>query len=87
VGQPARGKVEFTVLALDTAGKPIKGQAVEVRGRLAQTISTRKRMVGGFYAYDNRTEVKDLGVLCSGSTDERGGCCATPRWTRPARWS
>jgi uncharacterized protein YfaS (alpha-2-macroglobulin family) len=67
-----RGQVKFTALALDTAGKPIKGQAVEVRGRLAQVISTRKRMVGGFYAYDNRTEVKDLGALCSGTTDERG---------------
>ena len=67
-----RGKVKFTVLALDTQGVAIKGQSVEVRGRLSQTISTRKRMVGGFYAYDNRTEVKDLGSLCSGSTDERG---------------
>lgn len=68
----SRGKVKFTALALDTAGKPIKGQAVEVHGRLAQVISTRKRMVGGFYAYDNRTEVKELGALCSGSTDARG---------------
>ena len=67
-----RGKVKFTALALDTAGKPIKGQAVEVRARLAQVISTRKRLVGGFYAYDNRTEVKELGSLCSGSTDDRG---------------
>lgn len=67
-----RGQVAFSVLALDTAGKPLVGQAVDVRGRLAQVISTRKRMVGGFYAYDNRTELKDLGALCSGKTDERG---------------
>ena len=67
-----RGRVLFQALALDTAGKPIKGQRVEVRGRLAQVISTRKRMVGGFYAYDNRTETKELGLLCSGSTDDRG---------------
>ncbi len=67
-----RGKVKFTVLALDTKGVAIKGQSVDVRGRLSQTISTRKRLVGGFYAYDNRTDVKDLGPLCSGSTDERG---------------
>jgi len=68
----SRGKVKFTVLALDTKGAALKGQSVDVRGRLSQTISTRKRMVGGFYAYDNRTEVKDLGALCSGSTDDRG---------------
>jgi alpha-2-macroglobulin len=66
------GKVKFTALALDTSGKVIKGQSIEVRGRLSQVISTRKRMVGGFYAYDNRTETRDLGALCSGSTDERG---------------
>ncbi len=68
----ARGQARFTALALDTAGRALKGQAVEVRGRLATTISTRKRMVGGFYAYDNRTELQDLGVLCSGRTDDRG---------------
>ncbi|MBC7993316.1 MAG: alpha-2-macroglobulin [Rhizobacter sp.] len=68
----SRGKVKFQALALDTAGKPIKGQRVEVRGRSAQVISSRKRMVGGFYAYDNRNEVTELGSLCSGSTDYRG---------------
>ena len=67
-----RGRSKFTVLALDTAGKPLKSQAVEVRGRLTQTITTRKRMVGGFYAYDNRNETKDLGALCSGKSDDRG---------------
>ena len=66
------GKVKFTALALDTSGKPIKGQSVDVRGQLSQVISTRKRMVGGFYAYDNHTEVKEIGSLCTGSTDERG---------------
>jgi uncharacterized protein YfaS (alpha-2-macroglobulin family) len=67
-----RGQVKFQALALDTSGKPLQGQAIEVRGRLSQTISTRKRMVGGFYAYDNKTETKDLGPLCSGATDDRG---------------
>lgn len=67
-----RGKVKFQVVALDTAGKPLAGQKVEVRGRHTQYISTRKRMVGGFYAYDNRTEVKELGALCSGQSDARG---------------
>ncbi|MFM9916038.1 MAG: MG2 domain-containing protein [Rhizobacter sp.] len=73
------GRVQFNVLALDTRGQPIRGQRVEVRGRLSQTLSNRTRIVGGFYAYDNRTELKDIGVVCSGSTDERGGlaCDAT----------
>ncbi len=67
-----RGKVKFTALALDTAGQPVKGQNVEVRGQASQVISSRKRLVGGFYAYDNRTEVKEIGSLCTGRTDERG---------------
>ncbi len=67
-----RGQARFSALALDTTGKPIKGQALEVRGRLAQHSSSRKRLVGGFYAYDNRTDYKDLGRLCSGRSDEHG---------------
>jgi uncharacterized protein YfaS (alpha-2-macroglobulin family) len=67
-----RGRAKFSVLALDTSGKPLKGQSIAVRGRLSQLITTRKRIVGGFYAYDNRIDVKDLGPLCSGTTDEHG---------------
>src|SRR4029453_12386346 len=66
-----RGQVKFTVLALDTSGKALKGQRVEVRGRLTQVISSRKRMVGGLYAYDNRTDVRELGALCTGTSDVR----------------
>jgi len=67
-----RGKVKFQVVALDTSGKPIAGQKVEVRARHTQYIGTRKRMVGGFYAYENRTEVKELGAVCTGQSDARG---------------
>lgn len=71
-GGDARGRTRFQVVALDTRGQPLKGQDVSVQARLSQTFSTRKRIVGGFYAYDNRTEVKDLGAVCSGTTDTRG---------------
>ena len=50
----ATAAAQVQALALDTHGKPIKGQRVDVRGRVAQSSRTRKRMVGGFYAYDNR---------------------------------
>ena len=29
-------------------------------------------MVGGFYSYDNQTETKDLGTVCTGKSDSRG---------------
>ena len=74
-----RGAVDVQVLALDTRGQSISGQAVELHGRQTQTISTGKRLVGGFYAYGNRTEHKNLGQLSSGRTDARGllACKAT----------
>ena len=71
-GGDAQGRTRFHVVALDTRGQPLKGQDVSVQARLSQTFSTRKRIVGGFYAYDHRTEVKDLGSVCRGTTDERG---------------
>ena len=64
--------VRFQVVALSTAGKPLRGQRVAVEARLLQHFSHRKRIVGGFYAYDNRTEVKNLGTVCDGQTDARG---------------
>ena len=67
-----RGEAEYRAVALDTQGRPLRNQAVDVRGRQVQVLSTRKRLVGGFYAWENRTQLRDLGVLCSGRTDERG---------------
>ncbi len=68
----SRGDAGLTAVVLGTDGKPLAGRAVEVIGRLHQTLSTRKRIVGGFYAYDNSDEVKELGSLCSGKSDAQG---------------
>jgi len=64
--------VPVKALAVDLQGKPRAGVPLEVRGIARITITSRKRMVGGFYAYDNHTETKDLGTLCSGKSDDRG---------------
>ncbi|MEF7615215.1 MG2 domain-containing protein [Aquincola sp. MAHUQ-54] len=66
------GQLRFQAVALDTAGRPLAGRTVEVAGRRTQWISSRKRLVGGFYAYDQRREVKALGTLCTGRSDARG---------------
>jgi uncharacterized protein YfaS (alpha-2-macroglobulin family) len=60
------------VLVLDTAGKPVAGKAIEVEATLRNTQSYRKRLVGGFYAYDNTENNKSLGTVCKGKTDARG---------------
>jgi uncharacterized protein YfaS (alpha-2-macroglobulin family) len=75
----ARGELQFTAVVLSTDGKPLQGRAVQVAGVQHQTLSTRKRIVGGFYAYDNQRQSKDLGVLCSGSTDAQGRLACTAK--------
>ncbi|MGB7483356.1 MAG: MG2 domain-containing protein [Castellaniella sp.] len=61
-----------TLLALDTAGRPQAGVPVQLDGRVRTTYSTRKRLVGGFYAYDSHEQVASLGTLCQGETDAEG---------------
>ena len=67
-----RGRVPLQAVVLDTAGKPQAGRTVEVRARVVRLTSTRQRVVGGFYAYDDRQEVQELGPVCGGRTDARG---------------
>jgi hypothetical protein len=75
----APGAARFSAVVLDTAGRPLKGREVEVLGRHVQTFSARKRIVGGFYAWDNQRQVRELGVLCSARSDARGRIeCTAP---------
>jgi len=65
-------KARFQVLALSPDGKPLAGVPLQVQARVRTTTSSRKRIVGGFYSYDNHTETRDLGILCTGKSDARG---------------
>ncbi|MCP1118138.1 alpha-2-macroglobulin family protein [Robbsia andropogonis] len=65
-------KVAVDVVAVDLQGKPSASVPIEVKGISRTTTSNRKRMVGGFYAYDNHDETHDLGVLCKGTSDAQG---------------
>ncbi|MEB0140237.1 MULTISPECIES: alpha-2-macroglobulin family protein [unclassified Undibacterium] len=65
-------QARFSALALDTAGRPQAGVAMTVAGTLKRSNSHRKRLVGGFYAYENVASSESLGTLCSGKTDQRG---------------
>ncbi|MBK6854445.1 MAG: alpha-2-macroglobulin [Burkholderiales bacterium] len=65
-------KLATQLLVLDTTGQPVAGVRVNLRGVAHHTSSVRKRLVGGFYAYDNQHSDDDLGQLCSGSSDARG---------------
>ncbi|EER59091.1 alpha-2-macroglobulin domain protein [Acidovorax delafieldii 2AN] len=68
----ARQKIRFQALALQHDGKAAPDTGLQVQAIARITTTTRKRMVGGFYSYDNQTETKDLGTVCSGKSDSRG---------------
>ncbi|MFT0548063.1 alpha-2-macroglobulin family protein [Allopusillimonas ginsengisoli] len=78
-GKPA--KVE--ALALTLAGKPQAGIDMSVSAIARKTYSVRKRLVGGFYSYDNHTETTDLGVQCDGKTDDKGKLACEINLTEP----
>lgn len=59
-------------VVLDTAGKPQAGKKVDIRLRAHRYLSSRKRLVGGFYAWEHSEESEDKGKICSGESDARG---------------
>jgi uncharacterized protein YfaS (alpha-2-macroglobulin family) len=67
-----KDSVEFDVIALDLDQKPLGRQSVTVDLYTSRYYSHRKRLVGGFYAYEDFRENKKIGELCRGFTDEKG---------------
>src|SRR5262249_18378471 len=57
---------------IDLAGKPVAGVPVTVEAFERKLYSHRKRLVGGFYAYEHVQEVRRLGELCRGTTSAGG---------------
>lgn len=68
----AIGKVKFQAVLLDLNGQPLANGKVAVHARVRQWQASRKRLVGGFYAYDQQSTQKDIGTVCEGKTDQRG---------------
>lgn len=65
-------RVRWQALALSPEGKPLANVPIAVQAIAHTTTTTRKRMVGGFYSYDNQRQTKDLGAVCTGQSDSRG---------------
>ncbi len=68
------------VAVVDQRGKPAAGAPVRVVLFRRKTYSYRKRLIGGFYAYDNIVQTRRAGELCAGKTDSHGLllCAANP---------
>lgn len=59
-------------VVVDLSGKPVSGATVTVDLYEKKTYTHRKRLVGGFYAYEHSTEIKKTATLCEGKTDSNG---------------
>jgi uncharacterized protein YfaS (alpha-2-macroglobulin family) len=63
-------RLRFVVL--DTEGQPVKGKPVSVAVYNREILTARRRLIGGFYAYDNQMRTTKLGAACSATTDALG---------------
>ena len=71
--------VKLQVAVVDAHGKPVAGRQVEVDAFERVSYAHRRRLVGGFYAYENSSEVKRIGLVCSATTGADGlVACAMP---------
>lgn len=68
----SKEQIKLQALALNPQGQPMAGIPVTVELLERKTFSHRKRLIGGFYAYEHHNEVKRLSEFCSGTTDNKG---------------
>jgi hypothetical protein len=75
-----REAVRLRAVVLDLSGDPVWRARVEIDAFERRHYATRKRVVGGFYAYEHVEEVRRLGAFCSGRSDRAGflACEAPP---------
>ena len=66
-----RDSLRFKAVVLDHAGKPQAGKDVSVDAYSRTRFAYRKRLLGGFYAYEQTVEIKRLKQICRGSSDTR----------------
>ncbi len=68
----AKDKVRLHAVVLGLDGQPRANVAVQLDLLARSYYAHRKRLIGGFYAYESYTEVKHLKEACRGQTDARG---------------
>ena len=59
-------------VALDAENKVKANQRISVDLYTRETITARRRLIGGFYAYDNQSKVTKIAARCSATTDSKG---------------
>jgi uncharacterized protein YfaS (alpha-2-macroglobulin family) len=65
-------QVRFRMVVVDLKGKPQPHQAVKALLYQSNAFTYRKRLIGGFYAYETARETRKLAATCEGETDTQG---------------
>ncbi|MBF0145315.1 MAG: DUF1311 domain-containing protein [Magnetococcales bacterium] len=68
----SRESIRVKVMTVDLHGKPKGGVPVVLELFKRKTFSHRKRLLGGFYSYDQHDELTRIKEWCSGKSDEQG---------------
>ena len=68
----SKDKVKLKVISVDTRGKPLAGVPVVVDVFERISYAHRKRLIGGFYAYEYGEEIRRIGGFCEGRSDAKG---------------
>ncbi len=64
--------LRLKLVALSTEDQPLKGRVISVEVFARETLTARRRLIGGFYAYDNQMRTRKLAARCSTTTDGLG---------------
>ncbi|MFC3531732.1 MG2 domain-containing protein [Vogesella facilis] len=65
-------KLGIKAVVLDTQGRPQAGRNITLLQLRREYLSSRKRLVGGFYAWEHEETRSDERTLCKGKSDARG---------------
>jgi alpha-2-macroglobulin len=71
-GRESGMTLRYKVVILDLKGKPLADREAKVTLLNRKTYSHRRRITGGFYAYESGSEVVEAGPHCQGKTDRNG---------------
>ena len=58
--------------ALSPDGRPLRGQRIQVALYTREILSARRRLIGGFYAFDNNSRTTRIAAHCGTTTDAQG---------------
>ncbi len=64
--------LRLKLVTLDVDNKPVRGRIINVDVFARETLTARRRLIGGFYAYDNQMRTRKIGAHCSVTTDRLG---------------